>query len=113
MNRISLSAAPAIRDFRIHLEWLPRSLATLFGQSDGARPTERALTLQLAKGQAKSFANPRGLQFTCTVGSLWLTIAGEPQDVILEAGESFRCTASAHLVATAFESSSLDVARFA
>jgi hypothetical protein len=113
MNKISLGAAPAIRDFRIHLEWLPRSLATLFGQSAGVRPDERALTHRLAKRQAKSFANPRGLQFTCTVGSLWLTIAGEPQDIILEAGESFRCAAPGHLVATAFESSSRDVTRFA
>lgn len=113
MNRISLSAAPAIRDFRVSLGWLPQSLATLFGKSEGQRPDERALTHRLPKGQAKSFASPRGLQFTCTVGSLWLTVAGEPQDIILEAGESFRCAARAHLVATAFESSSLDVARFA
>jgi len=113
MNRISPSAAPAIRDFRLHLGWLAQSLATLFGQREGERSDERALTHRLAKGQAKSFANPRGLHFTCTVGSLWLTIAGEPEDIILEAGESFRCAASSHLVATAFEASSLDVARFA
>ena len=113
MNRITLGAAPAIRDSRIHLEWLPRSLATLFGQSAGERPYERALTHRLAKRQAKTFPNPRGLQFTCTAGSLWLTIAGEPQDIILEAGESFRCAARAHLVATAFEASTLDVTRFA
>jgi len=113
MNRITLGATPAIRDSRIHLEWLPRSLATLFGKSEGVRPDERNRTRRLAKGQAMSFTDPCGLQFTCTFGSLWLTIAGEPQDIILEAGESFRCAARAHLVATAFESSSLEVARFA
>jgi len=113
MNRITPGASPAIREFRIHLEWLPRSLATLFGQSAGERPDERAVTHQLAKRQAKSFANPQGLQFTCTAGALWLTIAGDPQDIILEAGESFRCAAGAHLVATAFEASSLEVARVA
>jgi len=113
MTKLSNSAAPAIRDFRINLGGLPQSLATLLGRSEEERPDERAQTHQLAKGKATSFANPCGLQFTCTVGSLWLTIAGEPQDIILEAGESFRCAARAHLVATAFESSSLEVARFA
>ena len=56
MNRITLGAAPAIRDSRIHLEWLPRSLATLFGKSEGARADEGTRTYRMAKRQATSFA---------------------------------------------------------
>lgn len=111
MNRISPSAAPAIRDFRIHLGWLPQRFAALFGLNDRARANERPTTHRLDRGQALSVTNPYGLRFTCTAGALWLTIAGQPKDIILEAGESFRCAARAHLCATAFGPSSLHIAR--
>ena len=113
MTRISPSAAPAIRDFRVHLSWLPQRFATLFGLKDGAHANERPTTHRLVRGQALSVTHPNGLQFTCTAGALWLTVAGEPKDIILKAGESFRCTARAHLCATAFGPSSLHIARIA
>ena len=113
MNRISPNAAPAIRDFRVHLSWLPQRFATLFGLKDGARAYERPTTHSLVRGQALSVTKPYGLQFTCTAGALWLTVAGEPKDIILEAGESFRCAARAHLCVTAFGPSSLHIARIA
>jgi hypothetical protein len=113
MNRISPSAAPAIRDFRIHLSWLPHRFATLFGLKDGTRAKERPTTHRLVRGQVLSITNPYGLQFTCTAGALWLTVLGEPKDIILKEGESFRCAARAHLCATAFGPSSLHIARTA
>jgi len=113
MNRISPDAALAIHDFHISFNWLPERLATLIGLHDAQRANEHLATHALIKGQALSVTNPYSLRFACTAGSLWLTIAGEPQDIILEAGESFRCTAHTHLCATAFGPSSLHIARIA
>ena len=113
MNRISPSAASAIRDFRIHLSWLPQRFATRFGLNGRARANEHPTTHWLVRGQALSVTKPYGLQFTCTAGALWLTVAGEPKDIILKEGESFRCTARAHLCATSFGPSSLHIARIA
>ena len=91
----------------------PGLVARFFGFGAGEHSGSGAVTHRLAKSQAYSVANPRGLQFTCTAGAVWLTIAGEPRDIILEAGESFRCNARAHLCATAFGASSLCIARIA
>jgi len=113
MSTISPGAAPAIRDFRTRLSWLSQRFATFFGFNDGARPYECPTTHRLVRGQALSVTKPYGLQFTCTAGALWLTVAGEPKDIILKEGESFRCTARAHLCATAFGPSSLHIARIA
>lgn len=113
MNTISPGAAPAIRDFRTQLGWLSQRFATLFGLSDGAQANERPTTHRLVTGQALSVTHPYGLQFTCTAGALWLTVAGEPKDIILKEGESFRCAARGRLCATAFGPSSLRIARIA
>lgn len=113
MNRISPSAAPAIRDFRIHLGWLPERFATLFGLNDKARAYERPTTHSLVRGQALSVTHPYGLQFTCTAGALWLTVAGQPKDIILKQGESFRCAARARLCVSSLGQSSLHIARIA
>lgn len=47
---------------------------------------------------------------TCRHGSLWLTQAGNPQDVLLSAGESFTAAARGKIVISALEDAAFTVA---
>ena len=55
-----------------------------------ARPAS-ATRHVLDKGVTAWIEKPLGREVLCDAGTLWLTFHGEPQDVILEAGESHRC----------------------
>ncbi len=55
-----------------------------------ARPAS-ATRRVLEKGVTAWIEKPLGREVVCDAGTLWLTFDGEPQDVILEAGESYRC----------------------
>ena len=88
-----------------------RLLARLLGLGHEARAADGVFALFLAKGQAHSIVNPCGLHLRCTSGAVWLTFAGDPRDVVLEAGHSFRCTARTPLCISAFEGSALRFVR--
>ena len=57
----------------------------------------RAALRGLARGATVWVDRPRGRLVRCVAGTLWLTFDGEPQDVILEAGDSHRCTSASRL----------------
>lgn len=45
--------------------------------------------LQLAHQATYSLADAAGIQIACREGTLWLTLDGDPRDIVLEAGEAF------------------------
>jgi hypothetical protein len=49
------------------------------------------------KGATTWIASPLGCTVTCETGTLWLTFDNASQDVILEAGQSHRCTKASKL----------------
>lgn len=44
---------------------------------------------------------PRGQRITCVSGALWLTFDGQPEDYVLEAGQSMFCEHDAPLLIAA------------
>jgi hypothetical protein len=53
---------------------------------------------------------PLGHTVHCQTGTLWLTFDGEPEDLILEAGQSHRCTKASPLAIHAFAAARVQVA---
>ncbi len=106
MNKISFAATNA---FGIPADRLSRLFALFVGLGSEPPTGKTAETLSLAKGRLHYVARPQARQITCTAGSVWLTFDGEPQDVVLEAGESYRCESSARLGISAFEPSILQI----
>jgi hypothetical protein len=56
------------------------------------RHTPIASTVPLNKGATTWVRQPFGHRVTCESGSLWLSFDGEPRDIVLEPGETHRCT---------------------
>jgi hypothetical protein len=52
---------------------------------------------------------PLGRTITCESGALWLTFDNTPCDVVLEAGESHRCSAANRLLIQALQGSRVRV----
>jgi hypothetical protein len=46
-----------------------------------------------------------GLRIVCTAGCLWVTVDGDPRDILLEAGESFEADGHAPALLYAMEAS--------
>jgi Protein of unknown function (DUF2917) len=52
---------------------------------------KRRLAAQMAKGEARTFDRVNeSVMICCSTGSLWITHDGDPKDVFLSAGESYR-----------------------
>ena len=51
-------------------------------------PAEPALIV-LAPRQLHAIPDASGVTLTCRAGAVWITIDGDPNDYVLEAGESF------------------------
>ncbi len=66
-------------------------------------------TQRLGTGATTWLQRPLGRSISCESGTLWLTFDGEPQDIILEAGESHRCASSAKLAIHALAPAALRV----
>lgn len=49
----------------------------------------RSREVRLAHRAIYSIPDAAGLQIQCREGTLWLTLAGDPRDIVLEAGETF------------------------
>jgi hypothetical protein len=76
-----------------------------------AAPAQARIDLrQIDAGATTWVARPRGCVVRCQAGTLWLAFDGEPQDVILEAGESFRCTSASRLSIHAMTAAAVSVA---
>lgn len=50
-----------------------------------------------------------GMSLRCTSGSLWLTLDGDPRDVILEPGETFAGTEHRRAIIYAFQDACLSL----
>lgn len=90
---ISIITAPASRSV------MPRVLSTLMATLCARRAALATPRLQrgLVRGATVWINQPRGCTVRCQAGTLWLTFDGEPQDVVLEAGESHRCARASRL----------------
>ena len=110
MNKISFTATHAANDFGISADRLARLFALFAGLSSEPRTRKTTDRVSLAKGRLHYVEKPQGKQVTCTAGSVWLTFDGEPQDVVLEAGESYRCVSHSRLGISAFEAATVQIA---
>ncbi len=82
---------------------IARWLAALASFLHRVAPAERAL--QLARDATLAFRPGRGgLSLTCESGLFLVTQEGDPDDHVLEAGDTFRTVAPGRVVAWAFES---------
>lgn len=64
----------------------------------------------LDKGATTWVVRPLGCTVSCETGTLWLTFDNDAGDVILEAGQSHRCTQAAKLSIHALAAARLSVA---
>ncbi|MBK5105776.1 MAG: DUF2917 domain-containing protein [Burkholderiales bacterium] len=110
MNKFSFTATHAANGFGIPADRLSHLFALLVGLGCEPRTGKTADTLSLAKGGLHYVAKPRSQQITCMAGAVWLTFDGEPQDVVLEAGESYRCVSNSRLGISAFEAATVQIA---
>jgi hypothetical protein len=85
---------------------LPSGLLKLLGRALAPAAPEVAC---LDKRATLWIARPQGQTVTCESGTLWLTVDNEPTDVILEAGESHRCTKASRLGIHALAAARLSV----
>ena len=100
MNTATFTATAA----RFHVA-LPVGLLTWL-QHDFAAPATRQLPAQATLWIDK----PLGQTVTCETGTLWLTFDREPQDVILEVGQSYRCDKASKLAIHALAAARLSLA---
>lgn len=93
------SKAPSL--LRQWLVWLgarrstPRTLVTPFEPP--------ATTSVLDKGRTQWIGQPLAREIRCTQGTLWLTFDGVRKDIILEAGQSYRCDCASRLAIHAID----------
>lgn len=85
--------------------WLQR-----IGAACAAPAPVRIDLRQIDAGATTWVIRPRGCVVSCQAGTLWLAFDGEPQDVILEAGETYRCTSAARLSIHALTAAAVSVA---
>ena len=100
MNTATFAAAATRFPFT-----LPQGLLALLQRTvpaPAARRLEAKATLWVAR--------PLGRTVTCETGTLWLTFDNEPQDVVLEAGQSHRCDKASKLAIHALAAARLTVA---
>lgn len=64
----------------------------------------------LDKSATAWIARPLGRTVTCETGTLWLAFDHEPVDIILEAGQSHRCTKASRLSIHALTAARMSVA---
>jgi len=97
MNTALIADKPAAHPFRAAASgrlaaWLQRVAVT------AAAPAPTATDLRPIHTGATLWVNrPLGRVVSCKTGSLWLTFDNEPEDIVLEAGESHRCAKTSPL----------------
>jgi hypothetical protein len=72
-------------------------------------PAEAAL-IMLAPRQLHDIPDASGVTVTCRAGSVWLTVDGDPNDYILEAGESFALPGRGRVLVYALGAARIDLA---
>lgn len=81
-----------------------RIMATLLERVGTAQAT---VVLPLARGSTHWVRRPLGREIHCEAGTIWLAYDGEPQDIILESGQSHRCRCASPLSIHALANSRL------
>jgi hypothetical protein len=72
--------------------------------------TSNQFDLSLAHQAMFNVSDAAGVQITCREGSLWVTLDGDPQDTVLDAGDSFMATEHRRALIYAMAPSSLSLA---
>jgi hypothetical protein len=67
-------------------------------------------TATLVDGQAKTLSHERGKILHCDFGKLWVTIEGNPEDIILTKDESFEIPYGRRVVVSGLESGGYSLA---
>lgn len=101
MNTATLAAT------RFHFT-LPAGLLALLQRAVAAPAAPAAR--QLDANATTWIARPLGRTVACETGTLWLTFDNESLDVILEAGQSYRCAKASKLAIHALAASRVSVA---
>jgi hypothetical protein len=97
---------------RFEITFAARALQALQALADRlvARAPSPALRRHIDKNATAWIEHPAGRTVTCDAGTLWLTFDGEPEDVILEAGQTHRCTHRSRLAIHALDPAAVRVA---
>lgn len=67
-------------------------------------------TATLVDGQARTLSHERGRILHCDFGKLWVTIEGNPEDIILTKDESFEIPNGRRVVVSGLESGGYSLA---
>jgi hypothetical protein len=106
MNTATRAATTANAATRFHVT-VPAGLLALLQRVFAAPATPAALRLDAHA--TRWIDRPLGRTVTCETGTLWLTFDNEPADVILEAGQSHRCTSASKLAIHALSAARVSV----
>ena len=69
--------------------WARGLVRRVFESGRDAQPFES--TVSLNRGATTWLVKPHGRHVTCESGTLWLCFDGEPLDIVLEPGQTYRC----------------------
>ena len=108
MNTATLAFSRAAAA-RFHFT-LPPGLLALLTRAAATSAPAQSVVWELDAGANTWIVQPLGRTITCEAGTLWLTFDNEPQDVILEAGQSHRCAKGSKLLIHALASARLSLA---
>jgi hypothetical protein len=72
--------------------------------------TSKQFELTLAHQAMFSVSDAAGVQIACREGCLWVTLDGDPRDIVLDAGESFQAAEHRHALIYALAPSCLSLA---
>lgn len=71
------------------LPGLLRALHAIVLGRPAARSRESQAAHELPKGRTLTLRKPLGQRVECLDGCVWITLDGDPRDVVLEAGQAF------------------------
>ncbi|GAA5130551.1 DUF2917 domain-containing protein [Luteolibacter yonseiensis] len=86
---------------------LPNSVLTRFFTKDRSRPQIRRTELSSRGLLTETFSKGGGI--TCVRGSLWITRNGQPEDILLRAGDRLTCGRRSGFVIEALEDAVVEV----
>ena len=78
-------------------------------RSDTREAASTDSTGALEKGRTFWADQPMSREISCLEGTLWLTFDGVRKDIILEAGESYRCDSASRLAIHALDAACFDM----
>lgn len=85
------------------------ALTPFFLPPQAARREPVSRTQSLAKSALLRIERPLDAVVQCSRGTVWVTHDGDPKDVVLVAGESYRSRSAARLIVQALEDSDLSL----